>query len=259
MTVSDLPKGKKLSGGAKFAVDMGPLLVFMVAYFFGGRLVSLAGSVSGHEWCLRTGSEMYLAVAAFMPAFLGAFVYSVWKERRVAPMLLITGVIVGVLGSLTLILQNKTFFYMKPTIVYALFSAMLTAGLVTGQNFLKTVFDGALHMPDDAWRVLTKRYAVFFAVLAVANEIAWRWLTKDCPPEPAVAAGAGAWAWLLTACGVEQVATCAGEANWVNLKVFGFTIVSLVFTAFQAPFIAKHMPDESAPAEKTPEDEKAGT
>ncbi len=144
MTVSDLPKGKKLSGGAKFAVDMGPLLVFMIAYFLGGRLAPLAGAIVGRDWSIADGEEMYLAVGLFMPAFLVAFAYSVWKERRIAPMLLVTGVIVGVLGSLTLILHNKTFFYMKPTIVYALFSAVLTAGLFTGQNFLKTVFDGAL-------------------------------------------------------------------------------------------------------------------
>jgi intracellular septation protein len=167
---------------------------------------------------------MFLAVGLFMPAFLIAFVYSVWKERRVAPMLLVTGVIVGVLGSLTLILHNKTFFYMKPTIVYTLFASVLAAGVVTKQNFLKLLFDGALHMPEDAWETLTKRYAVFFAILAVANEIAWRYLMRDCD--------------------LSGEAACGGEKHWVNLKVFGFTIISLVFTAFQAPFIAKHMPKD---------------
>jgi len=218
------PKGEKLTGGAKLAVDMGPLGVFMIAYFLGRRLAPLVGGVFGQDWTIAEGDEMYLAVGLFMPAFLIAFVYSVWKERRVAPMLLVTGVIVGVLGSLTLILHNKTFFYMKPTIVYALFSSVLTAGMMTGQNFLKIVFDGALHMPDDAWKTLTKRYAIFFAVLAVANEIAWRWLMRDCDLTGGV--------------------TCGGEKHWVNLKVFGFTIISVIFTAFQAPLIARHMPQE---------------
>lgn len=251
MTSEVQVKGQKLTGGAKFAVEMGPLAVFMISYFFGGRLVSLAGSLTGHEWCLREGSEMYLAVAAFMPSFALAFAYSVWKEKRIAPMLLVSGVIIGVLGTLTLVLHNKTFFYMKPTIVYALFAALLYAGLRTERNFLRTLFDGALHMPDDAWRILTIRYSLFFAALAVANEIAWRWLTAGCPPEPALPVSAsGGWAWLLTECGVEQVAKCAGEANWVKIKVFGFTAVSLVFTAVQAPFIAKHMPEEHGPEDK---------
>lgn len=227
MTTSEAVKSRRLTGGAKFAVDMGPLVVFMIAYFLGGRLAPMAGGLFGQDWNIGEGEEMYLAVGLFMPAFLIAFIYSVWKERRVAPMLMVSGVIIGILGGLTLVLHNKVFFYMKPTIVYALFTVMLAAGLATGRNFLKMLFDGALHMPDDAWRTLTKRYAVFFAVLAVVNEIAWRYLMRDCD--------------------LTGGATCSGEKHWVNLKVFGFTLISLVFTAFQAPLIAKHMPDDSAP------------
>lgn len=240
------PEHQKLTGKAKFAVDFVPLLVFMVAYFLGRRLVALAGSIAGEEWCLREGGEMYLAVAVFMPAFAVAFLYSVWKERRVAPMLLVSGVLIGVLGTLTLVLQNKTFFYMKPTIVYLLFGGLLFAGLARRQNFLKIVFDGALHMSDAAWRVLTKRYAIFFIALAVLNEIAWRWLTRDCPPEPAIAQSAGAWGWLLSECGGEVLAQCKGEGDWVTLKAVGFTVISLVFTALQAPFIMKHAHEEDA-------------
>ncbi len=245
-------EGKKLTGGAKLAVDMGPLAVFMIAYFLGARLVPLVGDLTGHEWRLRQGAEMYLAVAGFMPSFAIAFIYSVWRERRVAPMLLVSGVIIGVLGTLTLVLQNKTFFYMKPTIVYFLFAGLLYGGMATGRNFMRTVFDGALHLPDDVWRTLTIRYSIFFAVLAILNEIAWRWLTKDCPPEAPTAPGSGAWSWLLAENGVIETVKCAGEANWVTLKAVGFTAISLVFTGLQAPLIAKHMSEQAPPEKKTP-------
>lgn len=227
MSNTNLP-GEKLTGGAKFAVDMGPLAVFMIAYFFGRRLAPLVGHLIGRDWAIAAGQEMYLAIGVFMPAFTIAFVYSVFKERRVAPMLLITGVVVGVFGSLTLILHNKIFFYMKPTVIYALFSIILGAGLATGRNFLKTAFDGALHLEDGAWRVLTKRYVGFFILLGIANEFAWRWLMRDCDLTGDIA--------------------CTGEPAWVKLKGFGFTGASLLFTALQTPFIAKHMknPPEEA-------------
>lgn len=218
---------RRLSGQAKFAVDMGPLLVFMIAYFLGQRLAPIVGGVFGQDWAIADGEEMFLAVGLFMPAFFVAFAYSVWKERRIAPMLLVSGVIVGVLGTLTLVLHNKTFFYMKPTIAYTLFASTLAGGLMAKQNFLKILFDGALHLNDDAWRTLTQRYAVFFAVLALANEVAWRYLMRDCD--------------------LGGEAACSGEKHWVNLKVFGFTILSLVFTGLQAPFIAKHMTEPEAP------------
>ena len=226
-TENDEPR---LSGRAKFAVDMGSLVVFFIVYFFGAKLAGPVGSIIGRDWSIVEGEEMFAAIALFMPAYAIAFCYSVWKERRVAPMLLVSGLMIGVLGTLTLVLQNKMFFYMKPTIAYTLFAGTLGGGLVAGKNFLKILFDGALTMPDDAWRTLTKRYAVFFAILAVMNEIAWRYFTRECD-----LGGGGA---------------CAGEKHWVNLKVFGFTAISIVFTALQAPFIAKFLVDD----EQTPED-----
>lgn len=218
-------KGRKLTGGAKLAVDMGPLAVFMIAYFLGQRLAGPVGAIFGQDWTIPDGEEMFLAIGMFLPAYLIAFIYSVWQERRIAPMLMVSGVIVGVLGGMTLLFHNKMFFYMKPTIAYLIFTMALAGGLIAKRNFLKILFDGALQMPDDAWRTLTIRYAVFFAVLAVANEIAWRYFTRDCD--------------------ILGGSACAGEKHWVNVKVFGFTIVSLIFTGLQAPFIAKHMPAEA--------------
>ncbi|MCB2096260.1 MAG: inner membrane-spanning protein YciB [Parvularculaceae bacterium] len=219
--MSETVTGKRLSGRAKFMVDFGPLLVFFIGYFFGRRIAPVFGRT------VEDGGELFLAVALFLPAYAVAFAYSVWRERRVAPMLLVSGLAIGVLGALTLILHDKTFFFMKPTIVYLMFAVTLAGGLATGRNFLKTLFDGALHLPDAAWRVLTKRYVWFFGALAIVNEIAWRYLTRDCD--------------------LSAAAHCAGEAQWVNLKIWGFTIVNVAFALAQAPFIAKHA--EEAPKE----------
>jgi len=220
----------RLSPKAKALVDFGPLAIFLIAYFFGHRLVPFFGNLVGKTFTIGEGNELFLAVSAFLPAFTIAFIYSVWKERRIAPMLAVTGVAVGVLGSLTLILQNKTFFYMKPTIIYALFSVILWVGLSSGKNFLKILFDGALHLPDDAWRTLTIRYAIFFSVLAITNELIWRWLMRECDLS-----------------GIEK---CAGEATWVNVKVFGFSIANIIFAALQGPIILKHIETNDGTGDK---------
>ena len=223
--MTDAAAGGRLSPREKSLVDYGPLIVFFVVYFLGARIVSTAGGLFGFDWRLEEGRELFAAIAMFLPAFALAFGYSVWREKRVAPMLMVSFVVVGVLGSLTLILNNRTFFYMKPTIAYAIFSVVLAGGHWTGRNFLKTLFDGALHLPDHAWRALTVRYAAFFAVLAVANEIIWRGLMMGCD----YAAGP----------------RCPGEPVWINVKVFGFTLANVVFAGLQAPLIMRHMPEES--------------
>lgn len=222
--MSKTPTPYRLSGRAKFLVDFGPLLVFFIAYFFGRRLAPIVGGAIGRDFGVEPGGELFLAVALFLPAYAGAFLYSVWKERRIAPMLLVSGVAIGVLGALTLIFHNRTFFYMKPTIVYAMFAMTLAGGLATGRNFLRTLFDGALHLPDGAWRTLTRRYVIFFAALGFANEVAWRWLTRDCD--------------------LAAAAACAGEAQWVNLKIWGFTAINVLFALAQAPFLAQHAADK---------------
>ena len=218
---------RRLSGRAKFLVEFGPLLVFFVAYFFGRRIAPLVAGAVESDFKVEPGGELFLAVASFLPAYAAAFLYSVVRERRIAPMLLVSGLAIGVLGGLTLVLHDKTFFYMKPTIVYAMFAMILAGGLATGRNFLRTLFDGALHLPDDAWRTMTRRYVVFFVLLAIANEIAWRWLTRDCD-----LSGGGA---------------CAGEAQWVNLKIWGFTGVNALFALAQTPFLSRHMIETAKP------------
>ena len=82
-----------------------------------------------------------------------------------------------VFGALTLYFHDTTFIKVKPTIVYAMLAAVLAFGLATGRPLLQTVLESAYPgLTEHGWRKLTINWAVFFAVMAVANEIAWRML-----------------------------------------------------------------------------------
>lgn len=214
-----------MAQSAKTLVDIGPLAVFFVVYFFGERLAPMIGSLIGRDLRIEDGGELFAALVAYMPCFAVAFVYSVWRERRIAPMLIISFVMVVLLGSMTLLFKDKTFFFMKPTIAYALFAATLGGGLASGRNLLKAAFDGALNLPESAWATLTKRYAIFFAALAIGHEILWRWLMHGCDYNAGPA--------------------CPGEPIWVQAKLFGFTTINIVFAAAQGPFLVKHMKDST--------------
>ena len=72
---------------------------------------------------------------------------------------------------------------------------------------LKVLFDGALQIDEEGWRLLTWRWAFFFVALAALNEIVWRTQTTDL---------------------------------WVKFKTFGFMPLTIVFALAQARLIMKH-------------------
>jgi intracellular septation protein len=137
----------------KLALDLGPLLVFFVAFRFLG---------------------IYGATAAFMAAILIALAVGYARERKLSPIPLFTAVLVVIFGGLTLYLKNDTFIKMKPTVLYAFFGVLLIGGLAFNRLFIKYVFAQAFDLSEVGWRKLTWRWAFFALALALANEIIWR-------------------------------------------------------------------------------------
>ena len=176
-------------------VDYGPLAAFLIAYWRG---------------------DLMAATIAIMAATAVVLVISLVVERRVPVMPLVTAVVVGVFGGLTLALQDESFIKMKPTIVQALFAAVLLGGLAFGRPLLKPLMGAAWQMDDQGWRQLTLRFGLFFIAMAVLNEAVWRTQTTDF---------------------------------WVNFKVFGIMGLTLVFAIAQAPLMKRHQSPESSPPE----------
>lgn len=142
----------------KFAVELGPLIVFF-----------LTNARAGIFWGTATFMAATLISLAVSRALLG----------KIPVMPLITAAFVLVFGGLTLYLQNDQFIKMKPTIVNAMFATVLFGGLWSGRILLKTVFGDIMHLTEQGWQKLTFRWGIFFIVLAVLNEIIWRSFSTD--------------------------------------------------------------------------------
>lgn len=142
----------------KFAVELGPLVVFFIA-----------NSRLGIFW----------GTGLFMAATVLALVVSRLVLGRIPTMPLVSGFFILVFGGLTVWLQDDHFIKMKPTIVNSLFALILAAGLMRGQMFLKVVFGDVLRLTEDGWRILTIRWVVFFVFLAILNELIWRGFSTD--------------------------------------------------------------------------------
>jgi intracellular septation protein len=186
----------------KPTVDYGPLAAFFLTYLIAGLMA---------------------ATAAIIIASLIALVLSWFTERRVPLIPLITALIVAVFGGLTLWLNDETFIKMKPTIVQALFAAILLGGLALDKPLLKPLLGAALPgMSHAAWRQFTLRYALFFIGMAALNEVVWRTQSTDF---------------------------------WVTFKVFGLSGLTVLFILTQMPFIARQTRlAEAAPGGAKPPD-----
>jgi len=149
---------KQINPFLKFALDIGPLLLFFAAN-------------------ARFG--IFAATGVFMVAALSAVAITYIITRHLALMPMVTAVIVLVFGSLTLILHNDLFIKVKPTIIYVLFGGTLLGGLAFGKPLLGALLDQMFTLTDEGWRKLTWRWALFFLALAVLNEIIWRTQTTD--------------------------------------------------------------------------------
>lgn len=177
----------------KPAVDFGPLAAFFLVYWQYGLMAA-------------TGALMAATAVVLLVAFL--------VERRVAVMPLITALIVGIFGGLTLLLADETFIKIKPTIIQALFAVILLGGLAVGRPLLKPLMGTAWQMEDEGWRRLTLRFALFFAAMAGLNEVVWRTQSTDI---------------------------------WVTFKVFGIMGLTLLFAIAQAPLMKRyHQPEASS-------------
>ena len=176
---------KSLNPWLKFTLELGPLALFFVVY---GRL------------------GIFVATGVLMAGVVVTLAVSYAMLRRIPIMPLVTAVIVVVFGSLTLVFHDETLIKIKPTALYLLFGGALFVGIAIQKPLLKIMFDGALHVTEEGWRILTWRWAFFFIALAVLNEIIWRTQTTDV---------------------------------WVKFKTFGFLPLTLVFALAQAPLIMR--------------------
>lgn len=184
---------KPASPGLKLAIEYGPLAAFFAVNFLtpGAPL-----------------ARVLAATATFMVATIAAMIVSRMKLGHISPMLWLSGVLVVVFGGLTLWFHDETFLKMKPTFVYSTFAAILAFGLATGRSLLQSLL-GAAYPGLNAvgWRKLTRNWAVFFAGMAVLNEIVWRNTSWDF---------------------------------WVGFKLWGAIPLTLLFALANVPMLMRH-------------------
>jgi intracellular septation protein len=194
-------------GGARLLIDLGPLLVFFLANFFAPVPAVL---------------KIFVATGAFMVAMVAAMLFSAIRYHRISPLLWFSGIMVVILGGLTIWLHDRSFIQMKPTIYYALVAGLLGFGLATDRPLLQRVLGSTYPGLDEkGWTKLTRNWAFFFAFMAVLNEAVWR---------------NSSWNF------------------WIGFKLWGALPLTFLFAAANIPMLLRHglMKDDAMPVEPGP-------
>jgi len=180
---------------SKLVLELGPLIIFFVAYYNAPIPDGLVGKPGQTDVF-----KIIFATKIFVPAILIALVIGWFQTRKLAKMPMITAILVVVFGGLTIWLNNPVFIKMKPTVIYLIFAGVLSFGIVRKKAYLKYLMGSAIPMDEEGWMKLSKRFSALFLLLAVANELVWRNFSQDF---------------------------------WVNFKTFGLPFILLVFMISQ--------------------------
>ncbi len=154
--------------------------------------------------------DIYWATAVLMLACVVQLSVHRYRTGKFKPMHIGTVALVLVLGSATLLLHDKQFIQLKPTLLLGVTAvAFLGSSFIGGQPFarrmLQSVFSEPLKVSAQAWHTLNLLWALWFALLAAANL---------------------------------YIAHNFTESVWVNFKVFGITAAMILFMVPQVLWLS---------------------
>jgi intracellular septation protein len=182
-------------------LEFAPILAFFVGY-------NIAG--------------LYVATTVLMVSMALVLIVDYLRERRIPPMHGLSAVLVFAFGALTLILHNKMFIQLKPTVFFWVAGLAFLASFWIGQRTLTERMLGAtlgehIRVTNGLWRRLNAVWVAFYCVMGALNLV---------------------------------IAWYASERVWVNFKMYGLTLLTAVFVAIQVFWLSRR--SEAAPAESTP-------
>jgi intracellular septation protein len=178
-------------------LEFAPYLAFIVAYYIGG---------------------IYVATGVLMAAMMAQLAVDYLLHRRIPPMHALSAVLIFALGTATLLLHDKHFIQMKPTVLFWLAGFAFLGSFWIGkrtltERLLSAALQDQVRVSQGVWRRLNVLWVVFYGVLGGLNLL---------------------------------VATYASERAWVNFKVFGLTALTFVFIGSQVMWLTRR--SEAAPA-----------
>jgi intracellular septation protein len=174
----------------QLVLDLAPLVAFLATYLL---------------------ADLYTATAVLMGSMVLVLVVDWLRERRIPPMHGLSAVLYFGFGAATLILHNKRFIQMKPTVFFWIAGLAFLGSFWVGrrtltERLLGAALGGQGQVAEATWRRLNALWVAFYAALGTLNLV---------------------------------VAAYASERMWVLFKVVGLTGLTLAFIAGQVLWLLR--------------------
>ena len=170
----------------KFFYDLLPVILFFVAYEI---------------------YDIFVATAVAIIATLAQIAIVYLKHRKLEKMLVFNGLMISILGGLTILLKDKYFIMWKPSVIYWAFAlALLFADQFFNRNLVQLALGKQMELSKIVWRKINIFTALFFIFLGFVNLF---------------------------------VAYNYSENTWVNFKLFGLTGLLFLYMIAIAIYISK--------------------
>ena len=226
----------------QLCADFVPVIAFVLVYNIFRRVELLDGLIN-------KDTAIFWATGVLLVLMLVFLARQLIRREPVSQMMLFSSAIVGGFGLIGILLQEKAFIYVKPTIQQLFMASIIFIPLMFGRNVWKSLFAKVFDLPDFAWRTLAIRWGFFFVAMALWNEYLWRTYAPGFDV-PLVMAGiavapAGTYEFLGLTFGAKDA-----EDVWANWKL-GNMLIVLIFGAANTPYTLKYLRDpeaETAPA-----------
>lgn len=170
----------------KFLFDLFPIILFFIAFKV---------------------YDIFIATAVAIVATLLQIIYVYLKNKKVEKVLLFNGVMITLLGGLTIFLQDKMFIMWKPSVLYWCFALILLfSNVFLKKNLVQMALGKQVELKNNFWNVINWYTSIFFVLLGFINL---------------------------------YVAYNFSEDTWVNFKLFGITGLLFVYMIFLGLYISK--------------------
>lgn len=158
--------------------------------------------------------DLFVATGVAMAAVVAQMGY-LWIRGKKPDMMnwLAFGMII-VLGGATLFFRNEMFIKWKPTAVYGILGLVfLGSHWLAEKPIVQRLMEKQLHLAPALWTKLNIAWVLFLFGMAITNM---------------------------------AVVYCCDTNTWVNFKLFGTLILTVIFLIGQAVWLSRHLPEETA-------------